>query len=216
MEAQKVHLQARTRTLFGKRARYARRAGFTPGNVYGPGAPSVAVEIATKELERVLTYVPRNALISLAVDAASDLTVLVQGVDRKPTTDELYHVDLYRVSMTRTLRIEVPLVLVGQSVAATMHDATILRALDSLHVECLPGDIPPEIEVDISLLVEIDDAIRVRDLKLPPGVRVLIDGDEMVVHAIAPTIAGELAAEVAAEAAAAEPVPKAVEASEPA
>lgn len=195
MQAERAQLAARTRTLKGKRARFVRRAGFTPANIYGPGSPSVAIEIPTRALERHLGHVPRGALVSLGIEGQGEVTVLVRKVARKPTTDELYHVDLYRVSMTHTLRTEVPLVLTGEAPAVRSANATILRGIDALHVECLPADLPEKVTVDIEQLTEIGSAIHVRDLALPPRVNCLTDPDEIVVHAVAPQLEVEEAVE---------------------
>lgn len=198
MQDKRVGLAAQPRTVLGKRVRALRRAGWTPANVFGPGEASVAIQAPTREMERLLSHVPRTALISLGIDGGEGVTVLVREVDRKPTTDELYHVSFYRVSMTHELRAEVPLVLVGEAPAAKRLDAMILREMDRLPVECLPNDLPLEIEVNIETLAEVDDAIHVRDLVLPPRVTTPVDPDEIVVHALAPKL---MAAEAAAEAA---------------
>lgn len=208
MRAQTVNLVAQPRTVFGKKTGALRRSGWTPANVYGPGAPSVAVQLATREANRLLTHTGRNTLIALTVAGSDEVTVLVRGVARRPTNDELYHIDFYRVSMTQTLRSTVPIVLIGEAPAVRMQEATILRAIDAVNVECLPGDLPQSIEVDIERLSEIGDAIHLRDLTLPSGVTVLDDPDELVVHAVAPQrmtaeeAEEEAAAEEAAEAAA--------------
>ncbi|HEY3115730.1 MAG TPA: 50S ribosomal protein L25 [Chloroflexota bacterium] len=187
-----VNLSARPRTLFGKKCGALRRSGWVPANVFGPGAPSVAIEIAAHDIAHLLTHVRRTALLSLAIEGQKDdATVLVTRVDRRPTNDELYHVDLYRVSMTHTLHTTVPIVLVGDAPAVRTHEATVLHELNSLSIECLPGDIPEQIEVNIEALVEIDDAIFVRDLTLPPKVTVLASPDEMIVHAVRPRVIEE-------------------------
>lgn len=183
--------------------RALRRSGWTPANIFGPGTPSVAIELQTREMEHLLTHVPRNALVALAVQGAEEVTVLIKGVERRATTDELFHVDFYRVSMTHALKASVPLVVVGEAPAVDQYDATILRELDALPVECLPGDLPVEILVDISGLAEIGDAIHIRDLPIPAGVTSLLGADDLVVHAVGPRIEVEEVPEEAAEEAAA-------------
>lgn len=186
MRANTVSLAAQPRTTFGKQTGALRRSGWTPANIYGPGVPSVGVQVATREALRLLTHTGRNTLISLAVEGSEAVTVLVRGVARRPTNDELFHIDFYRVSMTQTLHSTVPIIQVGEAPAVRMHEATILRALDAVNVECLPGDLPGGIEVDLEGLKEIGDAIHVGDLGLPPGVTVLDDPETLVVHAVAP------------------------------
>lgn len=198
-------LAARPRTLFGKKARFLRRGGWTPANVFGHGVESAAIQVNTRDVEHMFAHVPRNALVSLAVDGTPAKTVLVRGVARKPTTGQLYHVDFYLVSMTERLKADIPLLLVGESPAAKLNNATVLSAMSTLAVECLPGDLPTQIEVDLERLAEIDDAIHVRDLALPRGVTAVVDGDELIVKALAPRVEEvEEEAPEEAEAAAAE------------
>jgi large subunit ribosomal protein L25 len=193
-------LAAENRTVIGKKVRFLRRQGITPANVFGHGLDSAAIQVNTREMVHVLTHVPRNSLLSLNIQGRDPATVLVKMVTRKPTTDEIYHVDFYHVSMTEKLRATVPLALTGTAPAVEAHDATILQAIDSLHVECLPGDLPTQILVDLSPLAAIDDSIFVRDLNLPPGVTALVSEDDLVVKALAPTVQ-EGAPEEGAEAA---------------
>jgi len=205
MQDNRVRLAAKPRTTFGKKVRFLRREGWVPANVYGSGLESKSVQINTRDTEHLLTHTPRNALLSLDMDG-SPTTVLIKDVMRKPTTGELYHVDFYAVSMTHTLRVSVPLVLTGEAPAVRLYNATVLHGLDTVEVECLPGDLPTSITVDIEGLTEIDDTIFVRDLNVPAKVTVLTPEDELVVKALAPTIERELdvEAEEAAEEAATE------------
>jgi large subunit ribosomal protein L25 len=202
-------LAAQSRTVLGKKVRFLRRQGWTPGNVYGHGIESMAIQLNTREIEHVLTHVPRNSLLSLEVEGGTPATVLVKAVSRKPTTDQLYHIDFYQVSMTEKLRTSVPIILSGTAPAVDAYDAVILHALDSLNIECLPGDLPNQINVDLSRLMEVDDSIFVRDLDLPSGVTALVSEDDLVVKALAPTI--EVVEEPEAEAAEGAPAAEAPE-----
>ncbi len=174
--------------MIGKKVRLLRRQGWTPANVFGRGMDSTAIQLNTREMEHVLAHVSRNSLLSLDIAGGTPATVLIKGVTRKPTTDALYHVDFHHVSMTEKLRANVPLVLTGTAPAVETYDAVILHAMDSIHVECLPGDLPGQIQVDLGRLAHVDDAIFVRDLDLPPGVTALVGEDDLVVKALAPTI----------------------------
>lgn len=199
MKPDRVEVPAQPRAVLGKKTRFLRRAGWVPANVFGHHFESMAVQVNAREIEHVLAHVPRTALLSLAVDGQTE-TVLIQGVERKPTTGELYHVDFYRVSMTEPIRADVPLAFSGEAPAVAMHNATILHAMDHVTVHSLPQDLPTQIPVDLSRLAELDDAIHVRDLPIPGEVAILTDLDELVAKALAPTVMEE---EVAAEEAAA-------------
>jgi large subunit ribosomal protein L25 len=133
--------------------------------------------------------------------------VVIQKLQRHPLTSNYLHAEFYQVSLTEIMRAEVPLVVVGSSDAVNTFNGVLVSALESLHVEALPLDLPPRIEVDISSLVELEQSLHVRDLPIPSNVTVLTDPEVMVVKVSAPRVAEEeeVAAEVeeAAEAAAA-------------
>jgi large subunit ribosomal protein L25 len=202
MSESRVQVEAEPRSVLGKKVRFLRRSGRVPANIFGRGVQSAAIQVRTREIEHLLAHTPRSSLLSLQVDGAPESTVLIKGVTRKPTTGELYHIDFYRVSMTQRLRADIPIVLVGTSPAVDLHEATLLHAMNTLLVECLPGDLPPQIVVNVERLAEIDDAIYVRDLGLPSGVTAVAGDDDLVVKALAPTVEVEEVAPEAEEAAA--------------
>ena len=190
-------LRAEPRAIVGKKVRFLRRQGIVPGNVYGHAA-STAVQIPARDVEHTIRRAGRTQLVSLAIQGAEPTTVLVRGWQRHPYKGDLLHVDFYRVMMTETLRMDVPIRLSGEAPAVKLTGGTPFQPLSSLSVECLPGDIPEAIEVDISGLAEDDASIYVRDLVIPSGVTIMTDGDEMVVKIMPPTVERE--AEEAAEA----------------
>ena len=184
-------LRAEPRSIVGKKVRFIRRQGLVPGNIYGHAA-STAIQIPARDVEQTIHRAGRTQLVSLAVTGAQPTTVLLKTWQRHPYKGDLLHVDFYRVSMTETLRMDVPIRLSGEAPAVRLTGGTPFQPLSSLSVECLPGDIPEAIEVDISGLEEVDASIYVRDLVAPSGVTVLTDGDEMIVKIMAPTVEPEV------------------------
>lgn len=173
-----LSITARPRSVMGKKVARLRRAGITPANIYGHRVPSTAIELNTKELERLVHRAGRTTLINLRVEGEPEArAVLVREVQRKPTTDQLLHVDFLQVSMEEPIRVVVPLVAVGHAPALDRAECVIVENLAAVEVECLPRDIPPHIAVDMSALVDPDSSIHVRDLTPPPGVTILTDPD---------------------------------------
>jgi len=128
-----------------------------------------------------LAWAGGTNLISLRIgDAGKPKMTLASEVQRDAITNELYHVDFYQVVMTEKVSAEVNIVLTGQSPAVQQADAMLLQGADSVEIECLPGDLIHSIEVDLSTLLEIDDAIYVKDLQVPANIAILTDGDELV------------------------------------
>ena len=181
-----IELRAEPRSITGKKVRFLRRQGVVPANVYGH-ADSRAVQIPERQAEQVLARAGRTQLITLAVDGETT-PVLVKDFQRHPIRRSLLHVDFYRVAMTETLRIDVPLRLVGEAPGIREFDATLLQSMTTVSAESLPGDLPEAIDVDLSVLTDLDAAIHVRDLKAPAGVTIVADPEELVAKLLPPTV----------------------------
>ena len=178
-----------------------RREGRVPAVVYGHHAKPVALSLDGHEFERVLAKAGRTHLVDLVVDDGRAHKVLIKDVQFHPRRQGPIHVDLHQVSLKEKLQVEVPIQVTGEAPAVKRGDADLLIAVHTLRVECLPGDIPESIPVDVSGLEEVDQGIRVADLKFNDGVTVRADGEELVVKAAARReLAAELEAELEAEA----------------
>src|SRR5688572_29739179 len=107
----RIELKAEPRSVLGKKVRFLRRQGILPANVYGH-ADSAAIQLPVKDTEQVISRAGRTQLIDLTLDGGGPTTVMVKNWQRHPTRGSLLHVDFYRVSMTETLRVDVPIRLV--------------------------------------------------------------------------------------------------------
>lgn len=195
---EREELKAKRREVAGKRVRFIRRQGMIPANLYGPNLESIALEIETAPLRRMLTKVGRNALINLKVDHdKKSRMVMVRDIQHDPLTDALLHVDFFQPVMTHKIKADVPLQFIGEAPAARSRRAIMIENLTALHVEALPAALPRHIEVDLSVLRELEEAIHVRDIRPPEGVEILSDPDQVIVKVM------EAKAEVVEEAAAA-------------
>lgn len=178
---EQFELKVEKRTITGKRVKGLRREGLVPAVLYGPKTEPTPIQCYGRELQRVLASAGGTNLISLRIgDAGKPKMALAREVQRDAITSELYHVDFYQVVMTEKVKAEVNLILTGQPRPVQQKEAMLLPGTDSVEVECLPGDLIHSIEVDLSTLAEIDDAIYVRDLQVPDNITILTDGDELV------------------------------------
>lgn len=204
-------LKVSYRDILGKKVRFLRREGLTPVNLYGPNIESTPLQAETPLLKRLIARAGRNALITLKVDGAKKpRVVMLRDIQRDPLNDELLHVGFFQVEMTHSVRAEVPLLFLGEAPAAKTSRAMLIQNLTVLQVEALPADLPRNIEVDISVLEEIDQAIHVRDLPVDEAVEVLTEPDQVVVHVLESKVeklVEEIAEEAVVEAEEAEEVP---------
>jgi large subunit ribosomal protein L25 len=201
---EKLELEVSKRDVTGKNVRFLRREGKTPAKIYGPGIDSMPVQVETKTLEQILGKAGETDLITLKLHGSkSHPKVLIREVQRKPITDELLHIDFYQADLTQSIKVDVPLVFIGEAPVAKRKNVSIITMLDTLHIEALPDHLPHDIEVDISVLEEVDQAIHVKDIKLNPELILHGDPEQMVIRAVEAKARAEEAPAEEAEGAAA-------------
>ncbi len=177
----RVELEARERSLLGSKVKRLRREGWVPGVMYGRDFESVPLKFDKYDLRHVLSQVGGSQLVNIKVDNADEPEfALLREVQRDVITGDLLHVDFYRVMMTEAITTEIPLLTVGKSPVAEQKEGILLHGVAEIEVECLPGDLVDAIEVDLSELTEVGQAILVDDLAVPSGINVLTDPDEMI------------------------------------
>jgi len=176
-----IELEANSREILGKKVRRLRRQGITPVHLFGHSVESVALQCDTARLQRTLARAGKTRIISLKLEKAKrPRNVLVREVQIDPCTSELLHVDFYQVRATEKIRVEVPIVLVGEAPALNFKENMLMRELDSLTVECLADKIPTSIELDLSSLTEVEQTIRVKDIVLGEEVKISHDLESVV------------------------------------
>jgi large subunit ribosomal protein L25 len=185
MEA--ILLDAELRNITGKAVRHMRREGYVPAVVYGHRTEPVSLQVSERALRQALRVAGTNRLITLKIPGQEiPKMVLVRELQRDALSHAMLHVDFYEVVMTEEITAEVPIVLVGESDLVKGGGGLLFQGLDAIEVECLPGDLPQQVEIDLSALLEIDQTIIVRDLKLGDAVKVLTDLNEVVVKILPP------------------------------
>ncbi len=213
---EQIELGLTGRKVLGKKVRFLRRKGITPVHVFGRSIESAALQCDAVELKRVLAQAGKTRLVSLKIDTENSPRVaVVREVQRQVMTGEVLHADFYQVEMTEKLKVGVPLALVGEAPALESKDNMLVQELNALTIECLPDRIPDRIEVDLTPLVELEQAVRVKDIQLGEGVTILDDQERVLVRIILrpvekeekPVVAEE-AVEAPEAAASAEEAPK--------
>ena len=182
---EQIELKVTKREVLGKKVRFLRRRGITPVHLFGHGLESLALQCDSDQLRRVLAKAGQTRLINLQLDSEKiPRMVVVRGVQAEPLTRASLHIDFYQVTMTEQIKTEVPVVLVGESPALKLKENMLVQELNTLHVESLPDRIPNSIELDLSSLAELEQAIRVKDIELGEGVALLHDPEQVVVRIV--------------------------------
>jgi large subunit ribosomal protein L25 len=190
-----ISLEATPRDVLGKKVSVLRRSGMTPIHLYGKGIDSRALQTDSVTVNKIVSQVGQNIPLQLKVsDTNEQALVFVREVQRHAVTNQILHIDFYRVDATERLRGEIPVVLTGEAPAVRVHRGILMQTLHTLAVECLPMDTPERIDVDISHLEALDDGIRVSDLATDPAITILTDPEELIVRVNAPRVAEDGAA----------------------
>lgn len=181
----RVELAARKRTVLRSKVKRLRREGWVPGVIYGHNYKSVPIQFDGHDLRDIVSQVGGSQLVNIRIDDADEPEfALLRDVQRDVITGDLLHVDFYRVMMTQTITTEVPLLTTGESPVAAQKEGILLYGISEVEVECLPGDLVDALEVDLTELTEVGQAILVEDLAVPSGITVLTDPDEVIARVV--------------------------------
>jgi len=164
-----------------------RQAGTLPGVLYGKGIEPTAIALPFDMFERLYRETGETTIISLQIDGeAEPRQVLVKDTQFDPVEGSHIHVDFYQIKADEELKATVPLRFINEAPAIKEFGGILITNKDEVEVECLPKDLPHDIEVDLSVLTAIDSAITVKDLNIPNGVKTLAEPDESIVLVTAP------------------------------
>ena len=189
-------LKAEPREETGKQVGRLRRDGKVPAVLYGHGLKPRNLTLVRGELERVYHKAGGSTVVGIKLggDKPAEENALIQEVQHDPRTGRYLHADLYRVRMDEKIKATVPLTFEGTAPAVRELDGTLLTNLNEVEVECLPGDLPSEIVVDVESLATFEDSITVADLKVAVGVDILAEEDASVATVTPPRTTEELEA----------------------
>jgi large subunit ribosomal protein L25 len=195
-----LSLEAAKRTVLGKKNRFLRRQGITPAHIFGHNIRSQALQCDTIQLKQVIAHAGTTRLIRLRIGGEKQpKSVFVREIQRDAVGKQLLHVDFYQVKMGEKMAVEVPIVLVGEAPAMKGKGRMLAHGITSLDIECLPDKVPPQIEVDIGTLEELEQAIHVKDIILDPDITVNADPEQLVVKVSEAVVKVEEVEEVVAE-----------------
>lgn len=193
-----LKLQATLRDVLGKKTRFLRRQGIIPTHLYGHDLKSLALQCDTAELQNLIALAGKTRLISLEIDGKQPRSVFVREIQRDEVTRQLLHVDFYQVKKGEKIAVDVPIVLFGEAPAMKEKGRMLIHGITSLSIESLPDSVPPQIEVDLSPLEELEQAIHVSDIVLDPEITVHADPEQLVVK-VSEAVVKEIVEEVVAE-----------------
>lgn len=194
----KISLTVQPRTISGKRVRMLRAQGIVPANISGHGFTPRAVQVAMRDFQAAYKEAGETTLVYVQSEGKA-IPTLIGAIDYHPVTDEILHVEFRKVNLKQKIEANVPLEFIGESEAVKSKQGVLLTQIEEVVVEALPAEIPHAIEVDLSKLIEIGDAIRVGDLPKATAY-IITDDPEGVIVSVTEHKEEEIEPETTAEA----------------
>jgi large subunit ribosomal protein L25 len=202
MEA--VVAKPRTGTFNKNHARRVRVQGLIPAVVYGAGQESVAVTVDPKVITKILySDSGHNTIFDLTIEGSGATKAMIVDWQHEPIKGKLLHIDLKRIAMDKAMIVSVPVQLVGVPVGVKSSGGILSQVMHEVEIECLPGDIPGHIDVDVSNL-DLHGAVHISDLPHSGKLKFLGEEDALVAHVtvlkeevVAEPVAGAAEPEVA-------------------
>jgi large subunit ribosomal protein L25 len=177
--AESITLQAEPRQAGRHAVRELRLSEKVPAVVYGPDVETQEIAVNNRELRKAL-FRAGTGLIGLDLGGGKTIQVLAREIQHHPVKHYVQHVDFLAVSMTEALRLEVPIHLEGSAPIMARTGYVLMRTIDTVEVECMATDIPQNLVANLSKLVTEEDSLYVRDLVVPPGVKVLTEANHVI------------------------------------
>ena len=177
-------VQATVRTgKFNKNAaRRVRVAGMIPAVVYGAGQEPVAIQLDPKVITKILhSESGHNTIFDLNVADGAATKAMIVDWQNEPIKGKLLHIDLKRIAMDRAMKVSVPVFLIGTAKGVKAEGGVLDQVLREVQIECLPGDIPTSLDVDVAEL-GIGGSIQIKDLPHSGSIKFLEDENAVVAH----------------------------------
>jgi len=178
-------------------AKVLRRQGLIPAVLYGHKIKNVELAVPKKEFGKVYQEVGESTMIELDLDSGAKKekrAVLISEVQYDNLASEPIHIDFYQVRLDEKITADIPVHFVGEAPAVKALGGVLVKAIHEVKVEALPQDLPHGFEVDLSKLENFESSIYIRDLATPPGVKVLLSPETVIVSVTPPRSEEELAA----------------------
>ena len=177
------------RTTVGKKVKKLRQNGKIPIRLFGGGIDPMPMQADASSLGKILSQAGFNSPIFVNFDSSKEENVcFIREIQRDPITEELLHIDLLKVDMSKKVTVEVPVRLFGVPDAVKNLGGILLQSINSIPVSALPFSIPESISVDVTILVDFDKSIRIKDIEFGDGVDPERDPDTLIARVVPPRI----------------------------
>lgn len=178
--AKEIKLSVQKRDKQAEKIAVIKKGGFIPACLYGPGSKNDILKVKKSDFTAVFALAGESHLVDLSIGATAPVKVIIKDIQRDVISGNIIHIDFYQVDMAKKITTEIPLHFIGESKAVKEFGGILVKEMESVKVKCLAKDLVDSIEIDLSVLAKLNDAIRMHDLKLPAGMEFVSHTDEIV------------------------------------
>jgi large subunit ribosomal protein L25 len=187
---EKIFLDAQLREEIGRgRVKHLRDQGFVPAVIYGDKKGTHPIKLSHRELVQLLhQHGLENLVINLRIKndkKERSHSCLIKEIQYDPVQEDIIHVDFNEISLTEKIKVNVPVTTKGEPIGVKQEGGSLEHILWEIELECLPMNIPQELEVDVSKL-KMNESVHVKDMSIPAEVKVLTDPEAVVLSVVAP------------------------------
>lgn len=188
---QKIELNAQKRIVVGSGLNGLRKSGYLPAVLYGKNQESIPLQVPVKDFKKAFEAAGESTLIFVNVDSQAYPTI-IHDIAKDAISDDILHVDFYKVNLDEKIKAKVAVVFQGESPAVKDLGGIFVRNINELEIEAFPQDLPHEIVIDVTSLKNMGDQILVKDLKLDSKLKAVAEADEIVATVQEPMSEAEL------------------------
>lgn len=181
---EKIILEVKKRQLTGKKAKKLRKQGLILANIFGENFQSQSISVNFKEFIKIFKIVKETGIVYLKLDN-EEIPSLIKNIQYHPVNNQILHVDFRKIDLKKKIETEVPVKIINQSEAVTQKGGILLVQTENLLIESLPENIPQQIEVDISVIKDIGQEIKVSDLPVNEKYQIKTNKEKVIVSVIA-------------------------------
>lgn len=158
-------LKGEKRSLVGKKVKNLRKKGLLPANIYGKNIPSLSIEVDIKDFRKIYQEAGETGLIDLIINGETR-PVLIHNFQLDPSSGFPLHADFYQVNLKEKVLSKVPVKIINEPEAVSSKIGVLLTLIDEVEIEALPSDLPEYLELDVKVLKEIDQDLKIKDLHI--------------------------------------------------
>lgn len=174
-----MELNAKTRTVLGKKVKHLRKEGFIPAELYGHGVENKHLKLSEKEFVHIHKETGGHTIVQVITESGEKIPVLISEVQYNPLSGRPLSVDLHRVRMDEIIETSVPIEFKGTP-PAEKSGFLVVKVLSEVEIETLPGNIPHSFEVNLSTLSKPGESIHVSDIKISEEIKILVPPETVV------------------------------------